>query len=336
MRTGPTPPPAGERPRANDPTRVATSGVPPPQCANCDADLTGPFCARCGQRNTNLAVSIRVLARDFADEYFAVDSRLFRSAIALIFRPGFLTRQYLIGRRERFVRPLRLYLVASLAFFFTFSLFARPSLRLGIEAPDASIRQLIEQGLEQERAQAGLEADTIPVTGVEPAAAAEQTAVGDAADTLSAADRPRPWHISLAERVETLGNMSPRQLGDALVAGFERQLPRTMFVLLPAFALILKLLYVRRHWYYAEHFVFTLHFHAFAFTIFLLLLLLPDGWWTSWLLFCCVLYLFLAMHRVYRQSVWRTALKFSLLTSLYATLLVLAVIASAVITLLLV
>jgi hypothetical protein len=334
MDTRPTPgPPNDESLRAKDRHRAAESSSFPQQCANCDADLAGPFCSRCGQRNTNLAVSIRVLARDFADEYLSLDSRLFRSAISLLFRPGFLTRQYLIGRRERFVRPLRLYLVSSLAFFFTLSLVARPSLQFGIDAPDASIRELLEQSIEQERP---VDDDgTVPGPGTAPADPTVLTPA-DAPAEDARAGPTGAWSISVAERIETLGNMSPRQLGDALVAGFERQLPRTMFVLLPAFALILKLLYLRRHWYYAEHFVFTLHFHAFAFTIFLLLLLLPDGWWTTWVLLWGVLYLFLSMHRVYRQSIWRTALKFSLLTSVYATLLVLAIVASAVFTLLLV
>jgi hypothetical protein len=291
---------------------TATVEAPPAHCANCDAALSGPFCSRCGQRNANLGVSLRVLARDFADEYLSIDSRLFRSGFALLFRPGFLTRQYLIGRRERFVRPLRLYLVTSLLFFFALSTVARPALRAELDTPDASIRELIVGS-------AGSDAD-----------AAEPTQSAAMTDGVSG------WKAAAMQRVEHLGGMSPQQLVEALASGLERQLPRTMFVLLPAFALILKVLYVRRGWFYAEHFVFALHFHAFAFTVFLLLLILPGGWWTRLLMLWGVLYLFLAMHRVYAQSVWRTAVKFTVLTSVYWMLLLVGFIASLAVTLLLV
>jgi hypothetical protein len=308
-------------------------------CRNCDAPLTGPYCARCGQRATDYSVSLGVLAKDFADEVLSVDSRLFRSLVALFVRPGFLTRQYLIGRRARFVAPLRLYIVSSLVFFFTLTLIVRPSLQ--VDTPQTSLRALLESVIEDDT-----QADTLGAGAarVDTARVGAAGAGASPADTVARVPPTIPdlgtirvgwWEISLNERLERLGGLTPQQLIDTLVEGFERNLPRMMFVLLPIFALILKLLYVRRRWYYAEHFIFSLHIHAFFFSLFLLVLLLPAGVWKTILLLWGVLYLALAMHHVYRQSLWKTAMKFFLLNALYFTVLIVAVAASVVVTVML-
>lgn len=108
------------------------------------------------------------------------------------------------------------------------------------------------------------------------------------------------------------------------------QLPTVMFLLLPVFALLLKLIYIRRGWYYTEHLVFALHTHAFAFLIFLLIAVLSGlsggAAWVrqiSWVLFFTIpLYFYAAQKRVYGQGWFRTALKTLILGWLYVTLLV--------------
>ncbi|MFS8544177.1 MAG: DUF3667 domain-containing protein, partial [Limnochordales bacterium] len=82
----------------------------PASCLDCGAPLTGRLCANCGQPAGDAQLSLRKLLGELADEYLNVDSRFFRSIVPLLVRPGFLTREYLQGRRTRYVRPLRLYL----------------------------------------------------------------------------------------------------------------------------------------------------------------------------------------------------------------------------------
>jgi hypothetical protein len=314
----------GRNPPVPDDTRAARheSQEPPPLCPNCGAAMFGPFCSQCGQRNVNLSVSLRTLASDFADEYLSLDSRLFRSIFALFFRPGYLTRQYLLGRRERFVRPLRLYLVSSLLFFFAIPLLVRAPQMRAPGQESVPVRELVGQ-IEQ---QDGAESEE----GLQAPAAGWGAQLG--VDTL----RLGWWSISLQERQERLGGMSLQALLGTARAGFERYLPRMMFVLLPVFALLLKMLYLRRRWYYAEHFIFTLHVHALAFTALLLLLLLPTGPWTGLLLLWCAVYLLVAMYRVYRQSFWKTCLNYLVLTGSYSFLLTVAVAGSIALSLLLV
>jgi len=86
-------------------------------CANCGAPIVGAFCPRCGQETTLALPTARAFLREAAGRYIAWDGRTWRTLALLFFRPGFLTREYLAGRRRRYVRPGRLFLVLSLAFF---------------------------------------------------------------------------------------------------------------------------------------------------------------------------------------------------------------------------
>jgi hypothetical protein len=90
-------------------------------CRNCDAEMQGNFCAACGQENTDYRVSLRRLLGDLVDEVFQLESRLWRSLWALFRHPGLLTREYNAGRRVRYTTPLRLYLIASVTYFFVAS-----------------------------------------------------------------------------------------------------------------------------------------------------------------------------------------------------------------------
>jgi hypothetical protein len=97
-------------------------------CRNCGAEVTGNFCSACGQENTDYRVSLRRLVGDLVDEVFQLESRLWRTLWTLFRRPGQLTREYNAGRRVRYTTPLRLYLLASVAYFFVASVTPPPKL----------------------------------------------------------------------------------------------------------------------------------------------------------------------------------------------------------------
>jgi hypothetical protein len=91
--------------------------APAAVCANCGAALHGRFCAACGQEVKPLDPPVRHFIAEFAQELFDVDSRLVRSLRRLVFSPGFLTREYVEGRRVGCLSPLKLYLLCSVAAF---------------------------------------------------------------------------------------------------------------------------------------------------------------------------------------------------------------------------
>jgi hypothetical protein len=65
--------------------------------------------------------------RDAAGRYVALDGRLWRTLFALIARPGFLTLEYFAGRRRRYIRPARLFLVLYLLLFAVIGLVQSPA-----------------------------------------------------------------------------------------------------------------------------------------------------------------------------------------------------------------
>jgi hypothetical protein len=300
---GPSSPP--DRPGGADDPRQGS------WCRNCDAKLVGPFCAGCGQRADEYTVSLRVLARDFADEYLSFDSRLFRTVLNLFFRPGYLTRQYLAGRRARYVRPLRLYIVASILFFLSFSLFGG-GFRINVESPPGETREGAAAVAEEGTLDGGADGEAI-------ARDAMAREILPAVHGLQYTVRILGMEFDAQERAQRLATIGIGGFADAFAQSAERYLPRMMFVLLPIFAFLLKILYVRRRWYYAEHFIFALHIHAFLFALFLMLLVLPSGRPPAGLMVLWgMLYLFLAMRHVYRQSWIKTGLKYMMLTGAYS------------------
>lgn len=101
-------------------TDVVTAAPPVPdaaRCANCGAALHGPFCAQCGQAVKPLDPPVRHFAKELTQELLDVDGRVPRTFRRLFFAPGFLTREYLAGRRVPWLTPLRIYLIASVAMF---------------------------------------------------------------------------------------------------------------------------------------------------------------------------------------------------------------------------
>src|SRR5204863_5727457 len=86
-------------------------------CENCGAPLTGEFCAKCGQHAIDYRRSLFRVLIDAADSFFNWDTKFLKSIGLLLIRPWKLTNDFNAGRRARYVHPLRLYLLASIAFF---------------------------------------------------------------------------------------------------------------------------------------------------------------------------------------------------------------------------
>jgi hypothetical protein len=91
---------------------------PGARCANCDAELRGPYCHECGQTSDNHKRSVLHLAWEVVGDMFHLDGRLSRTLPDLFFRPGRLARDYMEGRIARHVPPFRTFLVTLLLYIF--------------------------------------------------------------------------------------------------------------------------------------------------------------------------------------------------------------------------
>lgn len=102
-------------------------------CLNCGAPLDGRFCPECGQRDIPPYPSVRELATDAFAEFSGWDGRLAATLRGLVEHPGLLTREFLEGRRARYISPVRLYLTASVVYFVLAA--SAPNLRLDSGEP---------------------------------------------------------------------------------------------------------------------------------------------------------------------------------------------------------
>src|SRR6476620_10228545 len=98
--------------RGKDPGPLLT------HCENCGAELQGHWCAQCGQAAIEYRRSFRYVVADLLNEFLNWDSKFFTTIALLILKPWRLTNEFLAGKRVRYVNPLRLYLLASILFFF--------------------------------------------------------------------------------------------------------------------------------------------------------------------------------------------------------------------------
>ncbi len=147
-------------------------------------------------------------------------------------------------------------------------------------------------------------------------------------------------HILANLRAIRHGGAEGDEARERLVAGVFGALPQTLFVMLPVFALLLKLFYLFRRRLYMEHLIVALHSHAFLFFDLILLMLLYQlhGWvaphaaWAatplstlSWLLLLWApVYLLVMQKRIYRQGWTLTVLKYCCLGGCYFWLLLIA------------
>lgn len=87
-------------------------------CTNCGTPLQGEWCHVCGQSSKNVLRHLPGLVEDAADVLLNLDGRVARTLPMLYFFPGRLTREYLAGRRIRYITPFRLMFVLCLMSFF--------------------------------------------------------------------------------------------------------------------------------------------------------------------------------------------------------------------------
>lgn len=81
----------------------------PSACQNCGTPLQGDHCYACGQPVKGAVRHFSSIIGDFLDTVFEYDGRLWRTLGPLLWRPGFLSNEYLAGRRVRYVSPFRLF-----------------------------------------------------------------------------------------------------------------------------------------------------------------------------------------------------------------------------------
>ena len=325
-------------------------------CLNCGTIVRGKYCHVCGQENVIPKESFWGMVTHFFNDITHFDGKFFITLKDLLFRPGYLSAEYIKGRRMSYLNPVRMYVFTSAVFFLIFfsmndpkenfklvdndgpiSLAKRDSMVKKLEPQlkylpgDFNLQKKIELLKDTSRPVTYLDllpynedfrvVSTIGYTynsRHEYDSIQKLRAPGDRDGWLKALWNKRA--IYLNEKYKKDGELSLAKFSDTML----HQLPYLLFVSLPFFALILKLLYIRRKvFYYADHGIFSIHHYILSFILLLFTFffdkLLDLTGWNVWGFFIAItiiawpIYLFMAMRRFYRQSRFKTFIKFLLL-----------------------
>jgi len=319
-------------------------------CLNCYEELKveDNFCPGCGQENHDQKVSLAVFLSDFANNFFSLDSSLYRTLPAFFLKPGKLTVAYNEGKRKKYLHPIRLYLIFSLFYFFVISLviptdfldrIMASDFKAILDDDDPEFKAKLETLSEEDRrtvdslfqkanlVSPAVKKDSLPVIEMNWKKIKSMSQDSDLSDEqFTSALYKTSWeldfiNISVQKKRKFIAN------SNLYITNSARNLPLMMFILLPFFALILKILYVRHSHYYVEHLIHSLNLHSFAYLIYGLGILLiyyeiGDAWTIIWVSFILVtLYAYFSIKRIHPSGWFKTMFKFTLLGFIYLNIL---------------
>ena len=318
----------------NNPTMETTS------CKNCEKsfDASFEYCPYCGQEAAD-NLTFGVLFSNTIENYFSIDARFFRSFVPLMFKPGVLPRRFVDGKRLKYLHPAQFYLFISVLFFFLFSF----SVRKADTEVSQALEKTFDQEIQLDSVVSSQQ-DSVAIEQAREALKKNQKITGMSDEDLAALDsvmvsNPRNTNLTFSFRRETLDSLiaigAPEEekliaMGmDKDAGGFTRRfyqqvlkfyqqkgggivqtifdtIPIAMFLLMPLFAILLKIFYWKRG-NFAHHMVFSFYYFTFLFTIFSLMILANKAieipFWIEFLISLSFLvYLMIALRNFYRSS----------------------------------
>jgi len=286
-------------------------------CKNCEQEFqeTFEFCPYCGQSSKE-DLTIRVLFYNTISNYFDIDARFFKSLIPLMFRPGYLARKFVEGKRLQYLHPAQYYLFASVIFFFIFSFQAREY--------NQKVDKALKEGFESDNV---LKLDSVPIKTLDSVDVAKLTQSLKDTQTITGMDNEELERLDSiiensantnisgtrmdfgydkhkldslitagapeAEQLKAMGMKDDdgffkkrfytqllkfqKNSGGGILQAFIDSIPIALFVLLPIFAFILKVFFWRRG-SFSHHLVFSFYYFSFLFVLMGLILIANLLW----------------------------------------------------------
>ncbi|MFI5163463.1 MAG: DUF3667 domain-containing protein [Sphingobacteriales bacterium] len=324
-------------------------------CLNCGTDLQGKFCHVCGQENLQMKESFGHMMNHAISDYFHFDQQFFSTLKPLMFKPGFLTNEYMTGRRMSYLHPVKMYIFISVVYFLLLfqsgqqvgnvNVNPKPATK-GIVFTNANDKDLdsakkviANNSFIPNKAKKEIQKD------IDKQKAADK---GKANDTVDYRTKPNQWfHPSTKDTSYAEYLVNQKKLTQAKQDGFFERMwnkkvftyrekfgpgakdeffddlkhntPKMMFLLLPLFALIVRVSFWKNRKFYVEHLIYTLHLFCFLFMFLGIIILLempiPNSLRviSEWLTLLATLYITWYFYRslrvVYHRSRFRTITK---------------------------
>ena len=278
-------------------------------CLNCGATVQGPYCHLCGQQNIEPKETFWHMVTHFFYDITHFDGSFFVTLKDLLFKPGFLSSEYMLGRRKKYLHPVRMYVFTSAVFFLVFFSMVQ------VSEKDVSIKNQgvkVEEGLSKVKEEAFKNAQTKEdsadiIKGFELLGYKNINKINDTDTASKNKNSNNKFNFSIddeksdyktVKEYDSVQSTLPRNERDAglekiiirkyvslnekykgdqqkiaveLINKFTHTFPYLLFVSLPLYALFLKLLYIRhrKQFYFADHGVFLIHLYIFTFLLLL-------------------------------------------------------------------
>jgi len=269
-------------------------------CLNCGSTLQGKFCSNCGQENLEIHESFGHMMNHAISDYFHFDHQFFNTLKPLLFKPGFLTNEYMAGRRVKYLHPVKMYIFISIVYFLLAFQHKETQQPVNIKFNASTEKQANKQ-----------------TNKANPDSTYEQYQ----ATQLKLPQNKRDGAILHwgTKKAYAYSKKYGKNSLEVFQEQVQHNIPKSMFVLMPLFALGLLIAFRKNKKFYVEHLIYSFHFHCFLFlfssAIIIIAMLLPANWTAlSYILplleiFFVLIYFYKSLRAVYHRSAFRTITK---------------------------
>lgn len=334
---------------------IPLENMNPTNCENCGQEFKGHFCPKCGQEVTEFSRPFGFVLYDFVGNFFAFDTRFFQTFKFLLFRPGFLASEFFKGRRVRYSPPFRIFVFLSFVLFILLQSLTERSLDKAIENKESISSEQVKNSTGGVlKTDISVKTDSVEILNLDslsklPVLAEDSVKIGNISLNLDLSifnsgnirENLNKLADQIQEKLDLTNDPQDRKklstyiamcrAPEMAISNIMKYLSWMFFILLPVFALILKLFYIRRHQLFIKHLIFSIHLHSYLFFILIIVtslrLLFDTGLSTinGILLFTFPVYFFIALLKFYGQTYGKVFLKFIGISFIYNVVLLSAV-----------
>ena len=310
-------------------------------CQNCGHYVEEHYCTHCGQENVETRQPFHFLFTHFIEDFVHYDGSFWQTIKKLFLKPGVLTKEYLSGKRNSSVNPVKMYIFVSFVTFFLISIF--PSHKT--EYNDSSNEPISIENTEKIQKALNAITDTLQnkvgatsEQGVKIKSEVEKNKNANSLEDLneesienlqSKVKNNVPILSPFIEKYQELRKrkVSDEQLGEAIVEKSLHVIPKVLFVYMPLFAFFLWIFYNKKKWWYFDHGIFTLHYFTVILLSILVIFLLNKlsnyidsnavsaiiALINTLIVLYIIVYFFLALKKLYNQGFIITTIKGAIL-----------------------
>lgn len=304
-------------------------------CLNCDAQVDGRYCKNCGQENIEPKQTLWHLITHFFNDITHFDSKFFVTMKTLLFKPGFLTSEYVKGRRKKYLDPIRMYLFVSFVFFLLYLTVTKNDIQKEFNYEDNPVAMhMIDTGRlgMESRKEYSLHSKILNNESIMWINFSHKYRHGikhydSIQKALPKSKRPSllwSYYDRKLVYVARAYEKDPYTFLQKFIDNLRHSFSKIFFISLPIFSFILALLYIRRRkeFYYVSHAIFSIHCYTVAWFFFVInslaesafsFVMLSSGWISGIIYIGLLVYLFIAMLRFYKQGAGKTFLKYIIL-----------------------